>query len=65
MITKILVTVKHGSKILMVNGTPVIMGEPMTIGSDNRAYAPIRPIAEALGLTVDWNNATSTATFQN
>lgn len=60
-----LVTVKHGSKILMVNGTPVIMGEPMTIGSDNRAYAPIRPIAEALGLTVDWNNATSTATFQN
>ncbi|ONI44704.1 hypothetical protein AN641_06160 [Candidatus Epulonipiscioides gigas] len=60
-----LVTVKNGSKILTVNGTPVIMGEPMTIGSDNRAYAPIRPIAEALGLSVDWNGALSRATFTN
>ncbi|WP_305768334.1 copper amine oxidase N-terminal domain-containing protein [Candidatus Epulonipiscium viviparus] len=60
-----LVTVKNGSKILTVNGNPVIMGEAMTIGSDNRAYAPIRPIAESLGLTVHWDNATSIATFSN
>ncbi|WP_010168588.1 copper amine oxidase N-terminal domain-containing protein [Candidatus Epulonipiscium viviparus] len=60
-----LVTVKHGSKILTVNGNPVIMGEAMTIGSDNRAYAPIRPIAEALGLTVSWDGINSIATFSN
>ncbi|WP_305768335.1 stalk domain-containing protein [Candidatus Epulonipiscium viviparus] len=60
-----LVTVKHGSKILTVNGNPVIMGEAMTIGSDNRAYAPIKPIAEALGLTVSWDGINSIATFSN
>ncbi|ONI45992.1 hypothetical protein AN641_02610 [Candidatus Epulonipiscioides gigas] len=60
-----LVTIKNGSKILTVNGTPKIMDEAMTIGSDNRAYAPIRPIAEALGLSVSWNPATNVATFTN
>ncbi|OON94985.1 MAG: hypothetical protein ATN31_02160 [Candidatus Epulonipiscioides saccharophilum] len=57
-----LVTVRNGSKILTVNGTPVIMGQPMTISDDNHAYVPIRPIAEALGLHVYWNDATRVAT---
>ncbi|ONI44703.1 hypothetical protein AN641_06155 [Candidatus Epulonipiscioides gigas] len=60
-----LVTLRNGSKLLNVNGTERIMEEAMTIGSDSRAYAPIRPIAEALGLTVSWNPATNVATFAN
>ncbi len=60
-----IITMKNGSKILYVNGNPVIMGTPMAIGSDSRSYAPIRPIAEALGLTVSWDSLYQRATFSN
>ncbi|WP_305768333.1 stalk domain-containing protein [Candidatus Epulonipiscium viviparus] len=57
-----LVTVRDGSKILIVNGTPVIMKEPMMLQGNN-SFAPITPLGEALGLTVQWNPATSVVTF--
>ncbi|OON94984.1 MAG: hypothetical protein ATN31_02155 [Candidatus Epulonipiscioides saccharophilum] len=60
-----IITVRDKSKILIVNGTPVIMAEPLTIGDDDRAYAPIRPIAEALGLEVTWDALSQRATFVN
>ncbi len=50
-----------------INGTPVTYAttdaQPMIYNS--RAMVPIRTTAEALGLTVDWDKETETATFTN
>lgn len=50
-----------------INGSPVTYAttdaQPMIYNS--RAMVPIRTTAEALGLTVDWDKDTETATFTN
>ena len=51
---------------VIVNGESVVWtdAEPF-INSDARTMVPFRIIADALGLTVNWNNATREAEFSN
>ncbi|OON94986.1 MAG: hypothetical protein ATN31_02165 [Candidatus Epulonipiscioides saccharophilum] len=58
-----LVTFRNGSKIVTANGTPIIMGEAMRVDSSNRAYVPLKPLAEALGMDYSFNIATRVATM--
>lgn len=44
------------------NGAPV---EPFIMNSSGRTYLPVRATANALGLSVDWDNATSTVLLTN
>ncbi|MGL5675480.1 MAG: stalk domain-containing protein [Cellulosilyticaceae bacterium] len=58
------VQLTNGSNIVLVNGVKVPMQEKMTI-KDDRAFAPMGEIARVLGVDVEWNNETKTATFTN
>ena len=51
---------------VVVKGVPVIWtdAEPY-VNSDSRTMVPFRVIADALGLTVDWNGSTREAIFSN
>jgi|GEM_PF-6907063 len=52
------------SNLYTENGTQVSMeGGQMTFMINNRTYIPIRYAAEALGFTVEWDNATQTITI--
>ena len=47
-----------------VDGTPVVWTDTKPfIDENSRTLVPLRPIANALGLTVDWNDDTNTAAF--
>ncbi len=47
-----------------VDGTPVAWTDAKPfINEDSRTLVPLRPIANALGLTVNWNGDTNTASF--
>ena len=51
---------------VVVKGVPVIWtdAEPY-VNKDSRTMVPFRAIADALGLTVDWNSSTREAIFSN
>lgn len=56
------VQMKIGSKALLVNGVTINMDVPAEISSD-RTMLPFRFIAQALGATVGWDEATQTVTM--
>lgn len=51
------VTVKIGSKEMMVNGRTIILDTPPVV-SGSRTFVPLRAVAEAFGVKVDYNNDT-------
>ncbi|OON98034.1 MAG: hypothetical protein ATN36_01815 [Epulopiscium sp. Nele67-Bin005] len=59
-----IVTFVNGSNIAIAGSQTLYMDEVMQI-VDERSYAPIRYVGEALGLTVTVDEATTTATFKN
>ena len=48
-------TVSEGAYIIMANERPIMSYAPAVILSDNRMYVPVRSIAKALSLSVEWN----------
>lgn len=56
------ISLKGGSKAMIVNGVTTTMSTATTI-KDGRTYVPVSEIARALGLTSNWDAATQTATF--
>lgn len=58
-------TLKEGSNIVWVNATPVIMGTPVVLGADNKAYIHFLPMSQALGLSAQWDNYSQRLTFSN
>lgn len=58
--TVIVITI--GSDKATVNGEEVALDSPAFIEND-RTYTPVRFIAEALGATVEWDDATKTVTI--
>ena len=48
-------TVSEGSYIIMANERPIMSYAPAVILSDNRMYVPVRSIAKALTLGVEWS----------
>ena len=51
---------------VVVKGVPVIWTDAQPyVNSDSRTMVPFRAIADALGLTVDWNSSTREAIFSN
>lgn len=56
------IQVKLGSKTMVVNGANVPMSAAAEL-KDGRVCVPVAEIARALGVTVEWNEATKTATF--
>ncbi|MBE6537712.1 MAG: copper amine oxidase [Ruminococcaceae bacterium] len=48
-------TVSEGGYIIMANERPIMSYAPAVILSDNRMYVPVRSIAKALSLGVEWN----------
>ncbi len=59
------ITLSNGSNIMYVSGTPIVMDQAMTIGEDERSYAPMRFVAQAMGLQVSYDDVTKVATFTN
>ncbi len=59
-----IVTFVNGSNIAIAGSQTLYMDEVMQI-VDDRSYAPIRYVGEALGLTVTIDEANTTATFKN
>ncbi len=58
------IVITVGKDTAVVNGETVKLDSPAYIDkSNNRTYMPVRFVAEALGATVDWDGATSTATL--
>ena len=47
-------TVSEGAYIIMANERPIMSYAPAVILSDNRMYVPVRSIAKALSLNVEW-----------
>ncbi len=47
-------TVSEGAYIIMANERPIMSYAPAVILSDNRMYVPVRSIAKALTLGVEW-----------
>ena len=47
-------TVSEGAYIIMANERPIMSYAPAVILSDNRMYVPVRSIAKALSLGVEW-----------
>ncbi len=56
------IAIKVGSATASINGYTVTLDSPAFIES-SRTYLPVRVVAEAMGATVDWDGATSTATL--
>lgn len=48
-------TVSEGAYIIMANERPIMSYAPAVILSDNRMYVPVRSIAKALSLGVEWS----------
>lgn len=48
-------TVSESAYIIMANERPIMSYAPAVILSDNRMYVPVRSIAKALSLSVEWN----------
>ncbi len=59
------ITLTNGSNIMYVSGTPITMDQAMVIGDDERSYAPMRYVAQAMGLQVSYDEVTKVATFTN
>ncbi len=59
---KYIVSVKMGSNVITSNGTPITM-DTVAVNNAGRIYVPLRYIANALGGSVDWDQATKTATI--
>ena len=56
------ISIKIGDANAMINGYSVKLDSPAFIES-SRTYLPVRVVAEAMGATVEWDGATSTATL--
>ena len=56
------ITLQIGSRELSINGAVILMDTEAVI-KDDRTFVPVRFIAEALGLTVGWNEADSTVSL--
>lgn len=57
------VKVPVGQKTISVDGKPVAM-DTAAVVKDGRTLLPVRPIAEALGVKIDWDEATSTVQIE-
>jgi len=51
-----------GSNIMTINGTPITMDVAPEIVDPGRTMLPIRWVGQALGCTINWDNATQTVT---
>ncbi len=60
--TGIDIAIKVGAATAKINGKTVTLDAPAFIES-SRTYLPVRVVAEAMGATVAWDGATSTATL--
>ncbi|MBR2952054.1 MAG: cell wall hydrolase [Clostridia bacterium] len=56
-------TAADGSRLIMANGRALYHDAPTVILDDNRMYVPIRPIAKAYSLSVDWSSQTRSVTL--
>ena len=56
------IAIKVGATTAQINGKTVTLDAPAFIES-SRTYLPVRVVAEAMGATVAWDGATSTATL--
>ncbi len=56
------IAIKVGAATASINGKTVTLDAPAFIES-GRTYLPVRVVAEAMGATVAWDGATSTATL--
>jgi hypothetical protein len=59
-----IVQLQNNSNVAKLNGTSIYLDEAVTI-KDGRTYVPVGEIARLLGVSVEWNNETKTATFAN
>ncbi len=58
------VSLKIGSNILNIDGTPTTMDTKAVI-KDGRTYVPLSAIAKAFGVTAGWDKATSTVSLKS
>lgn len=60
----VLIEIAIGKAFAKVDGENVVLDSPAYIdASNNRTYLPVRLVAESLGATVSWDDATKTATL--
>jgi hypothetical protein len=57
-----IVQLQNNSNVAKLNGTDIYLDEAVTI-KDGRTYVPVGEIARLLGVSVEWDNDTKTATF--
>ena len=58
------IEISIGKSFAKVNGNTIILDSPAYIDpANNRTYLPVRAVAENLGATVAWDDATKTATL--
>jgi hypothetical protein len=57
------VQVKIGSKVMLINGASITMDVAPEV-KDGRTMLPFRWIAQALGASVEWDEATQTVTLK-
>ena len=58
-----IISMTIGSKTMYINGTPVAMSTAPEI-TNERAFVPVRDLANALGISkIDWNEASATVTL--
>lgn len=55
---------QNGSNIATLNGVQIAMEEAVVI-KEQRTYVPVGEVGRLLGIQVDWDQATQTATFTN
>ena len=58
------IVLKNGSDTIQVDGKAVKLGTAVVI-KDGRTFVPMGQIAKLLGIQVEWDNETKTATFKN
>lgn len=54
-----------GKSEMLVDGEKVMLEKAAPTVKNNVTFLPVRPLAELLGVKVDWDAATRTATFAN
>ena len=59
-----IVQLTNGSNIALVNGVKFPMEQAVVI-KEGRTYIPVGEVGRILGVNVNWNNETKTATFTN
>ena len=59
-----IVQLTNGSNIALVNGVKFPMEQAVAI-KEGRTYIPVGEVGRILGVNVNWNNETKTATFTN